>query len=282
MTKMVVDADELNAIARTIDSCATEVAALGAGLASCAHCAMPAALQPQIDELVRIADRVLDEVAVRLYEEGIALAERAILAARAAGGAMPAVALASPTTSVSVIGGDAGPHFRVHGPDGSLLSGLAFGPATIGGDPSLGFTVLGADGTPAGPAAGGLVSTATLGGSSIGLGGLGGLGGGTTTLGGASDPARITVRAGGRDVTVRMDLGHRSDLEAKVRELTGMPTPPPRPLRPTAGSAEDISGYGIVMTDPHFWHNPFRDGGRSSAFGVMTDALDPPPTASDS
>jgi hypothetical protein len=151
MTKMVVDADELVAAARTIESCANEVAGLGAGLSSCAHCAMPAALQPQIDELMRIADRVLDQVAVRLYEQAIALAERAILAALAAGGAMPAVALGSPTTSVSVIGGDAGPHFTVHGPDGSLVSGLAFGPATIGGDAGVGFTVLGPDGAPAGP-----------------------------------------------------------------------------------------------------------------------------------
>jgi hypothetical protein len=67
-----------------------------------------------------------------------------------------------------------------------------------------------------------------------------------------------------------MGMGHRSDTEALVRELTGMPTPPGRPLRPM-GSIDEAATYGIVMGPTGTWANHFAENGVSNAGALIAD-----------
>lgn len=297
MTKFLVDANELVATAQVLDSCATEVADLGSGLASCARCAMPAGLQPQIDQLMAVADAALDEVAVRLYQEGIGLAERAILAARAGLSTMQGVVLGGPSASVSVIGGNGDPGFSVAGPGGSIIPDAVFASATVGGSVDRPFTMLGPDGMPASQSISSLMGATVVGGgggtvfsihgpdggrvdpsafvglgpSMIGgsVGGLPNLGGGTATVGGHGDVTRMSVV--GSDVKWRIGMTRSEDLNAVLDNLVGPAASFTGPaVRPIGGVDDDIIA-GMTVNMPIF-ASPIRSTLTTGA-GVLVDSL---------
>jgi len=267
MTRIYVDSHELLAVGRTLENCATEVADLGSGLHSCSRCAMPAAIEIDIDRLMVMADAVLDEVAVRLYEEAIEIVERSILAARGGDAAMPDL-----IGSAAVIGGPREPAFTVMTPEG--VAPIATGLVTIGGARDEPFVVLGADGRPVPPdVASALLGASTLGGHVSAAPNLS-LGGGISVVGGSNEPSS-DVTAGGHRLP--MGLTHRSDVEDIVEMLTGRPTPTGTYV-PGRGSVDELSLEHQALVNPVGYVD--HTGALTSAAGLLhgsiPDALRPP------
>ena len=105
--RITVDPVELLAISESLRSCATEAADVGSQLQSCACCAMPAELQPLVDDLLMGADRALGSCAGQFSNYSVDLTDRAQIAATdsLAAAASAGDAFVSPSATVSTATG---------------------------------------------------------------------------------------------------------------------------------------------------------------------------------
>jgi hypothetical protein len=79
--RITIDPQELMNVAALLATSAVELADIGSTLRGCTGCEMPASLRSSVDNVVAMADRLFDDMAVGLRGEAAELVRRAIVAA---------------------------------------------------------------------------------------------------------------------------------------------------------------------------------------------------------
>ncbi len=241
MTMIRIDPQELSAAASTIRSAAVETADIGAQLAACVSCPMPADVAPLVDQIVGTVDRILDQVAVWFNGEANDLSNRAALASSdlAAAGSMADSGGLYPSTMT--LGGNSSPGFTIVDPN----SGQQIDPASLlSGSAMIGGNVVG--------------STTTLIDPTTGL--PGSLLGGSVTIGGGTrygdNPAMILAEAAQKHRDKATAIGNRilanpnssqSAINAVFNSQISMNESITRSLAPSRSSMENKVGHLLTL-----------------------------------
>jgi len=137
-----LDPTQMIAAAETLRNCAIEAADIGSQLSACACCAMPADVQPIVDELATTVDRALDSVAAGLSVQAADLTNRAQIAA---GDSLSAAASAVDTgTAISAASGSGTPMFTTSIIGGQpLTEPIIFGTAPAASSPTFTVSIVG-------------------------------------------------------------------------------------------------------------------------------------------
>ena len=132
--RITIDPVELMDTAVLLGTSAVELADIGSTLRTCTGCAMPPEVRTSVDNLVAVADRLFDDMALQLRAEATNVAQRAIIAANdmlTAAGYPP---LPGTTTTPT-------PGTNVNGMGTTSISpGMSFNAGLIGGGQGMGTT----------------------------------------------------------------------------------------------------------------------------------------------
>ena len=166
--RITIDPVELMDTAVLLGTSAVELADIGSTLRTCTGCAMPPEVRTSVDNLVAVADRLFDDMALQLRAEATNVAQRAIIAANdmlTAAGYPP---LPGTTTTPT-------PGAAVNGMGTTSISpGISFNAGLIGGNNWGTITMSPGTSFNAGLIGGGTGTTSTSSGMSFGAGLIGG------------------------------------------------------------------------------------------------------------